>query len=157
MPKNQTLDMREVMSGADGVLFVEHDGKNICLAELASFSVTMNVNGVQRQPVGSTQNMTKPVSFDCTLTITEMTIRDDVFMKPLLDSIKSGVFPVFNFQTRITKADGQEQRIALNNCVPSGNFSLLNVTPGEIIEREMNFAVNSIPEYLSHLTSTYLV
>ena len=77
-------------------------------------------------------------------------------MNPLLAAIKEGKIPVYNFQGVAYKPDGQEQRIAFNNAVPNGSFGLQNLTPGEVIEREQSFALNSIPEFLSALASTSL-
>lgn len=155
MPNN-TLNTTELMSGKDGGLFVTVGDVQTYLAELSSFSVSMTVNSVERQPVGSILSSSVPTSVSFALTCTQMLIRDDVIMAPILEAVKNGQVPVFHAQTFAQKPDGQEQRIALNNIVPNGNFSLLNVTPGEIIEQEMNFAINSIPEYLSKLASTYL-
>lgn len=155
MPNN-TLNTTELMSGKDGGLFVTVGDKTTYLAELSGYSVTMNFSSVERQPVGSITIYSVPTGVSYALTCTQMLIRDDVIMEPLLEAVKNGQIPVFHFQTKVEKPDGQEQRIALNNCVPNGNFNLLNITPGEIIEQEMNFTINSRPEYLSKLASTYL-
>ena len=85
-----------------------------------------------------------------------MVIRDDLIMEPLLDAIHKGQIPVYNFQGATEKPDGQEQRLAFNNAVPNGNFGLMSLTPGEVIEREQSFALNSIPKFISSLASTYL-
>jgi hypothetical protein len=94
------------------------------------------------------------VTFD--LTYTEMVIRDDLIMQPLLKAIQKGQIPTYNFQGVAYKPDGQEQRLAFNNCVPNGTFGLQNLTPGEVIEREQSFAINSIPAFLSAIASTYM-
>lgn len=156
MQNNATLKTTELMSGKDGYMFVEFNGTNICLAELSNYSVNMNVNTVEKQPVGSivVKRVPTGVSFD--LTFTEMVVRDDVIMAPLLAAIKNGWIPVYHFQGVLNKPDGQEQRMAYNDCVPNGTFSLQNVTPGEVIEREQSFAINTVPEYISALASTYL-
>ena len=44
----------------------------------------------------------------------------------------------------------------LNNAVPNGSFGLQTLTPGEVIEREHSFALNSIPGFISGLESTHL-
>ena len=156
MNKNNTLNTTELMTGKDGRLFVEFNGTNIFLAEINTYAVNMNVNTTEKQPVGSilVHRIPTGVAFD--LTYTEMVIRDDVIMEPLLAAIKEGKIPVYNFQGVAYKPDGQEQRIAFNNAVPNGSFGLQNLTPGEVIEREQSFALNSIPEFLSALASTYL-
>ena len=156
MNKNNTLNTTELMTGKDGRLFVEFNGTNIFLAEINTYAVNMNVNTTEKQPVRSILVHRIPTGVTFDLTYTEMVIRDDVIMEPLLAAIKEGKIPVYNFQGVAYKPDGQEQRIAFNNAVPNGSFGLQNLTPGEVIEREQSFALNSIPEFLSALASTYL-
>lgn len=156
MNKNNTLNTTELMTGKDGRLFVEAGGVNVFLAEINTYSVNMNVSSVEKQPVGAILISSVPTGVSFELTYTEMVIRDDLIMEPLLAAIKEGKLPVYNFQGVAIKPDGQEQRIAYNNAVPKGNFGLQNLTPGEVIEREQSFALNSIPEFISAIASTYL-
>lgn len=153
---NNTLNTTELMTGKDGRLFVEFNGKNVLLAEINTFSVNMNVNTTEKQPVGSILVHRVPTGVTFDLTYTEMVIRDDLIMEPLLASINEGKLPVYNFQGVTEKPDGQEERISFNDAVPNGTFGLMNVTPGEVIEREQSFALNSIPQFISALASTYL-
>lgn len=153
---NNTLNTTELMTGKDGRLFVEFNGKNVFLAEINTFAVNMNVNTTEKQPVGSILVHRVPTGVTFDLTYTEMVVRDDLIMEPLLAAIQKGQIPTYNFQGVATKPDGQEQRIALNNAVPNGTFGLQTLTPGEVIEREHSFALNSIPEFISSLASTYL-
>ena len=153
---NNTLNTTELMTGKDGRLFVEFNGKNVFLAEINTFAVNMNVNTTEKQPVGSILVHRIPTGVTFDLTYTEMVIRDDLVMEPLLAAIKEGKIPVYNFQGVTEKPDGQEQRLAFNNAVPNGTFGLQSLTPGEVIEREHSFALNSIPEFISALASTYL-
>lgn len=156
MGKNNTLNTTELMTGKDGRLFVEFDGKNVFLAEINTYSVNMNVNTTETQPVGDilVHRVPTGVSFD--LTFTEMVVRDDLIMEPLLAAIQSGQIPTYNFQGVAYKPDGQEQRLAFNDAVPNGSFGLQSLTPGEIISREQTFALNSIPEFIQSIASTYL-
>lgn len=153
---NNTLNTTELMTGKDGRLFVEFNGKNVFLAEINTFSVNMNVNTTEKQPVGSVLVHRIPTGVTFDLTYTEMVVRDDVMMEPLLAAIHEGRIPVYNFQGVTEKPDGQEQRLAFNNAVPNGTFGLQTLTPGEVVEREHSFALNSIPEFISSLASTYL-
>lgn len=157
MPKtNNTLNTTELMTGKDGKLFVEFNGTNYFLAEINTFSVNMNVNTTEKQPVGSILVHRVPTGVTFDLTYTEMVIRDDLIMEPLLEAIAQGQIPVYNFQGVAYKPDGQEQRLAYNNAVPNGTFGLQNLTPGEVIEREQSFALNAIPSLMSAIQSTYL-
>lgn len=156
MSKNNTLNTTELMTGKDGRLFVEAKGINYFLAEINTFSVNMNVNTTETQPVGSILVHRVPTGVTFDLTYTEMVIRDDLIMEPLLAAIQEGQVPTYNFQGVAYKPDGQEQRLAFNNAVPNGTFGLMNLTPGEIIQREQSFALNSIPSFISAIASTYL-
>lgn len=156
MGKNNTLNTTELMTGKDGRLFVEFNGTNVFLAEINTYSVVMNVNTAEKQPVGSILVHRIPTGVTFDLTYTEMVVRDDLIMEPLLKSIQNGQLPVYNFQGVAYKPDGQEQRIAFNNAVPNGSFGLQNLTPGEVIEREQSFALNSIPTFISAIASRYL-
>lgn len=153
---NNTLNTTELMTGKDGRLFVEFGGKNVFLAEINTYAVNMNVNTTEKQPVGSILVHRIPTGVTFDLTFTEMVVRDDLLIAPLLQAIKEGKVPTYNFQGVATKPDGQEQRLAYNNCVPNGTFGLQSLTPGEVIEREQSFAINSIPEFISALAATYL-
>lgn len=156
MSKNTALNTTELMTGKDGRLAVELNGKNVVLAEINTFAVNMNVNTTEIQPVGSivTKRVPTGVSFD--LTFTEMVVRDDVIIEPLLKAIQNGYIPIYNFQGTMEKPDGQEQRMAFNEAVPNGTFTLQSLTPGEIVQREHSFALNAIPQFISRLASTYL-
>lgn len=153
---NQTLNTAELMTGKDGLLFVEINGKNVPLLEVETFSVVMNFNVVEKQFVGSAviKRIPSGVSFD--LTFTEAVVRDDTFIEPILKDLKKGKFPNYNFQGKTEKPDGQEQRIAYNNVVPNGTIGLQSLTPGEVISREQAWAINEVPEMISALASKYL-
>lgn len=156
MSKNNTLNTTELMTGKDGKLFVEFEGTNYFLAEINTYSVNMNVNTAEKQPVGSIVVHRIPTGVTFDLTFTEMVVRDDLILEPLLAAIEEGKIPVYNFQGVAYKPDGQEERLAFNNAVPNGTFGLQSLTPGEVIEREQSFALNAIPKFISAIKSTYL-
>lgn len=79
---NNTLNTTELMTGKDGRLFVEFGGKNVFLAEINTYSVVMNVNTAEKQPVGSILVHRIPTGVTFDLTFTEMVIRDDLIMEP---------------------------------------------------------------------------
>ncbi len=156
MSKYQTLNTTELMTGKDGRLYVEVNGKNEFLAEINTFKVNMTANTVDVQPVNDIVVHPVPTGVTLELSLTEMVIRDDVIMEPLLKALRNGQFPVYNFQGVCYKPDGQEQRYTFNNAVPKGTFGIMNLTPGEVISREQTFGLNEIPESLSSIVSTYL-
>ena len=145
------LDTRKLMTGKDGRLFVEIDGIQTFMAEVDQFTVNMNVTNVDAQPVGSivVYAVNSGVSFS--VTMSEMVVRDDLIMEPLIEAIRAGKMPTYNFQGGAERWDGQEQRLTFRNCTPDGEFNLLNLTPGEIIKRSQSYRINSIPEWLSKL------
>lgn len=152
----KTLNTQELMKGTDGCLFVEYEGNQVPLLEVENYAINMNFAAAQKQFVGNPVVQSIPTGVSFTLTLTECTVRDEPIVLVILDNLKRGKFPVFNFQSKLEKPDGQEQRFGLNNAVPSGEFGLQNVTPGEICSRPMNFALNSIPDCISSIKSTYL-
>lgn len=156
MGKNNTLNTTELMTGKDGRLFVEFKGVNVFLAEINSYSVNMNVNTTEKQPVGSILVHRIPTGVTFDLTFTEMVVRDDLILEPLLEAIQEGELPIYNFQGVAYKPDGQEQRLAFNSAVPNGTFGIQSLVPGEVIEREQSFALNEIPKFISSLASKYL-
>ena len=152
----KTLNTLELMNGKDGCLFVEYNGTQIPLLDVENYAVNMNFNTVQKQFIGDPTVKSIPTGVSYSLSITECVVRDEPIVLVILDNIKKGKIPVFNFQSKLEKPDGQEQRFGLNEAVPSGEFGLVNVTPGEVCSRPMNFALNTIPECISSLKATYL-
>lgn len=153
---NKTLNTQDIMKGTDGILFVEYNGTNVPMLEVENFSVTMNITAVDKQFVGGIVVKSIPTGVSFALTFTECVVRDEPIINVILDSLKKRKFPVFNFQGKLEKPDGQEQRYAFNDAVPNGTFGLMNVTPGETVSREMNFSLNEVPDIISSVSSTYL-
>lgn len=146
------LDTRKLMTGKDGRLFVEIDGESTFLAEVDQFTVNMSVTNVDAQPVGSILVYAVNTGVSFNITLSEMVVRDDLIMKPLVEAIRAGKMPTYNFQGGAERWDGQEQRMTFRNCTPDGEFNLLNLTPGEIIKRNQSYRINSIPEWLNELS-----
>ena len=97
--------------------------------------------------------MAVPISFSVSLTLAEVVIRDDVMLKKLLDDLANGFFPIFDFQGKLRRRDGQEERIVFHDCVADGNVDLINITPGEIIKRNWSFRCNGAPYMQSYFTN----
>lgn len=146
------LDTRKLMTGKDGRLFVEIDGVQTFLAEVDQFTVNMSVVNVDAQPVGSIIVYAVNTGVSFTITFSEMVVRDDLILEPLIEQIRAGKMPTYNFQGGAERWDGQEQRLTFRNCTPDGEITLLNLTPGEIIKRTQNYRINSVPEWLKKLS-----
>ena len=151
-----TLNTTELCTGKDGKLFVKVNDVNVFLAEINTFSVVMNVNSVDYQPVGSILVGTVPTGVTFDLTFTEAVIRDDVIMKPLLEAIANGYIPTYDFQGLVAKPDGSdEERMVFANAMPNGTFGLQNLQPGEVVQREHSYRLNSIPKLIAEMAATY--
>lgn len=158
---DSVLDTRKLMTGKDGRLFVDvGDGNNVFLAEVDSFTVNMNVTNVDVQPVGSIVVFAVPSGVSFSISLSEMVVRDDLIMGPLIDAITAGKVPTYTFQGGAERWDGvalgddhvQRQTMTFRNCTPDGEFNLLNLTPGEVIKRTQNYRINDIPEWMNKLT-----
>lgn len=154
--KNDSLNVTELMTGKDGQLFVTVNSKQYFLAEINQFSTTMEVNSTDVQPVGSLVVYGVPTGVTFNLTFTEMVVRDDVMMEPILEGISDGVIPTFDFRGVMERADGSQQSIVYNWCYPNGSFGLQTLNPGEVVTREQSFRINSVPKFLKTLASSYL-
>lgn len=151
MAENQNtqsiLDVRNLITGKDGQLYVTtSSGTQIFLSEVDTFQAQLNVNNTDVQPVGSALSFAVPTGYTVSLTLTEMVVRDDVLLEELYKDLQQGLFPSFDFQGKMRRRDGQEQRQIFRNCVPDGTIDLMNLTPGEVIKRAWSFRVNATPE-----------
>lgn len=147
------LDVRTIMTGNDGRLFINVNGVDTLLAEVKEYEVKANFGNVEYKPVGDAQEYAIPDKVKFTLTFTGAVIRDDLIMEPLLRSVKEGKIPYYDFQSTTARSyDGQEQRLLLNSCVPDGDFDLMTLKAGEVITRQHTFVVNSVPEFIKSLT-----
>ncbi|MFZ7103375.1 MAG: hypothetical protein ACOWWO_12070 [Peptococcaceae bacterium] len=137
------LDLRKILRGFDGELYSE-DGD--FLAEVNTFQVQANVTNADYQPAGSPLSVAIMQSYTLTLTLTETVVRDAVLLQKFLDAIRSGQQPVFGFQGKLKGHDDTVSRQIFRSCVPDGAIDLLNVKPGEIINRAWSFRINEPPE-----------
>ena len=143
---------RNIMTGKDGRLFVKFEGVSTLLAEVKEFEIKASFGNVEYKPLGTAQQYAIPDKVKFTLSFSEAVVRDDLVMEPLLKSVKKGVIPSYDFQSvALRSADGKEQRLLLNGCVPDGDFDLMTLKSGEIITRHQSFVINQTPEFLKSL------
>lgn len=146
---NSILDVRKLITGKDGQLFVTTKaGTNIFLAEADTFQTQLSPANTDYQPVGSALVYAVNTGYSLTLTLTEAVVRDDIMLTELIDDIQHGYFPSYEFQGKLRRRDGQAERMVYRNCIPDGTIDLQNLTPGEIIKRSWSFRVNATPEML---------
>lgn len=146
----ETLDLRKVLSGKDGRIYVTVGGTTYFLAEAASFTAALNPVNADVQPMGSALIGAVPTGYTVTISMNEYVVRDDVIIEPIINALKNGGNPVFDFQGVLdrTMIDGQESRQTFRNCVPDGTVNLMSMTPGEVVQRETSFRGNAIPEII---------
>ena len=140
------FDTRKLMTGKDGKLFITLDGVSIWFASVEEFSIGMNVSNVDFHPAGDVQTYGVPDSVKFTASFTEAVVRDDLTIVPILDAIKSGKFPIFSLE-------GGESKFLLDECILDGDTNILDVKPGEVIKRQMQFIVNSVPDCIKSLAA----
>jgi hypothetical protein len=144
-----TLDVRQLISGKDGQLYVtSRSGTNIFLAEVNTFQAQLSPVNTDYQPVGSALIYAVNTGYSITLTMTEAVIRDDVMLEELINDIQRGYFPGFDFVGKMRRRDGQAERIVYRWCVPDGTIDLQNLQPGELVTRQWSFRCNASPEML---------
>ena len=130
---------KRVLTGKDGALYNE-TGK--LLATMETYQAQVSVNNTKFQPLGDPQEHEVMTSFGQTLTFTEIVVEDGEFITGLLEGMKSGEMPNWNFQGVVKGRNGTEERLVYNDCVPSGNIDLQNVTIGDLIKRQWSLFVN---------------
>ena len=145
------MDSRKVMTGKDGRIYLEVDGVSQFYAECDAFNVVMNVSNVDIQPIGHIMQFAVNTGVNYAITLSEMVVRDDFIALPIQDAIAKGKMPTFTFQAGAERWDGEEQLVTLRRCTPDGTVGILNLTPGEVIKREMSFRINDIPEWIKRL------
>lgn len=148
------FDTRKLMTGKDGKLYITVDGESIWFASVEEFSIGMNVSNVDFHPAGDVQTYGVPDSVKFTASFTEAVVRDDLTIVPILDAIKSGKFPIFSLQGGATEPlEGGESKFLLDECILDGDTNILDVKPGEVIKRQMQFIVNSVPDCIKSLAA----
>lgn len=147
----QILDTRQLMSGKDGFLYINIDGQDIFMAAVDTFQVQGNISNSDYQPVGSILSYAVPTGVSFSLTFSEAVISDQYVAKPVIDAIRDGKVPTFDFAGVCERPDGQTQRMTFKHCVPDGSIDLMNLNPGDILKRSFSFRINSVPQYLNSL------
>lgn len=146
------FDTRKLMTGKDGRLYITVDGVSVWYASVEEFEINANFSNVEFHPVGDLQQYAVPDAVKFTLTFTDAVIRDDLVIVPLLEKIKAGKVPTFDFQGGVEEPlNNGESKFLLNECVPDGDFNLLSVKTGEIVKRQNSFIINSVPDCIKSL------
>lgn len=132
-------DAKKVLTGKDGAFF---NAKGKLLATVTEYTSKLSVSNSKYQPLGDPQEHEIFTSFGQTLGFKQVVIEDDEFIEYLLKMSKTGEMPCINFQGTLRGRNGSEQRYVYNDCVPSGDIDLQNITVGDVISRQWNWFVN---------------
>ena len=151
----ETLDLRKVLSGKDGKVFITVNGTTFLLAETNSFVAALNPTNADVQPIGSTLIGAVNTGWTVTISLKEYVVRDDIILEPIIAALKSGARISYDFQGVLdrTMVDGQESRQVFRDCIPDGTFTMLSFTPGEVVQRETAFRGNALPEIIKAFTA----
>lgn len=151
----EILDFKKVLSGKDGRIYVTVNGVSYFLAEAASFVAALNPTNADVQPMGSNLIGAVNTGWTVTISLKEYVVRDDIMIAPLIEALRTGARISYDFQGVLdrTMIDGQESRQVFRDCVPDGAFSLLSMTPGEVVQRETAFRGNALPEIIKAFTA----
>ena len=132
-------------------MYINVDGTDFFMAQVDTFQVQASISNTDYQPVGSILSYAVPTGVSFSLTFSEAVISDQYVAKPIIDAIKDGKIPTFDFAGVCERPDGQKQRMTFKRCVPDGSIDLMNLTPGDILKRSFSFRINSVPDYLASL------
>lgn len=146
------FDTRKLMTGKDGKLYITVDGRSYWYASIEEFEIKANFNNTDFHPAGDVQEYAVPTGVKFMLSFTEAVIRDDYVLVPILESVKKGKIPSFDFQGASEEPfSGGQQKFLCNECIPDGDTDILSVKSGEIIKRQMGFVINSVPDCIKAL------
>lgn len=142
-------DTRHARTGKDG-LFYDKDG-NI-LASVESFTSSVTYNNAKYTVIGDGQEHETANTFSVSLTMTQIVIESDKFITELIKAMREQEMPVWGFKGTLRGRNGSEEIVTYDECIPSGQIDLQNVSVGDVIKRNWNFFVNQAPSLQSALT-----
>lgn len=146
MAKQQTLDPRNLMTGHDGRLYITVNGQSVIMANVDTFQAQINFSNIDFNPVGDRWTYPVPGNQSGTLTITEAVITDEYTLGPVLEAIRNGEVPTYQFRGVLDRPyDGQKEDITYKTCIPDGSWDVQNLTPGDVLKRALNFRIGEVP------------
>lgn len=136
-------DARHARTGKDGA-FYNKDG--VLLATVESFNSNVNFSNAKYSVLGNAQELETANTFSVSLTMSQVVVEDDVFIVELMDALVNQEMPSWTFQGSLLGRNGSEERVVYEECVPSGQVDIQNITVGDVIKRSWNFFVNKPPK-----------
>lgn len=142
-------DTRHARTGKDGA-FYDKDG--VMLATVESFTSNVSWNNAKYSVLGDAQEHETANTFAVSLTMSQIVVEDDRFIRELMTSLETQIMPSWDFQGTLLGRNDSEERVVYRDCVPSGQVDIQNVTVGDVIKRSWNFFVNRPPKLQSLLS-----
>ncbi len=136
-------DARHARTGKDGA-FYNKDG--VMLATVESFTSNVSYNNAKYSVLGDAQEHETANTFAVNLTMSQIVVEDDTFIKELFEAMETQIMPVWDFQGSLLGRNDSEERVVYRECVPSGQVDLQNISVGDVIKRNWNFFVNRPPK-----------
>jgi len=136
-------DSRHARTGKDGA-FYNKDG--VMLATVESFTSNVSYNNAKYSVLGDAQEHETANTFAVNLTMSQIVVEDDTFIKELFEAMETQIMPVWDFQGSLLGRNDSEERVVYRECVPSGQVDLQNISVGDVIKRNWNFFVNRPPK-----------
>ncbi len=135
-------DARHGRTGKDGA-FYNKDG--VMLATVESFTSNVSFNNAKYSVLGDAQEHETANTFSVNLTMSQLVVEDDAFIIELFEALENQTMPVWDFQGSLLGRNGSEERVVYQECIPSGQIDLQNISVGDVIKRNWNFFVNRPP------------
>lgn len=142
-------DARHARTGKDGA-FYNNDG--VLLASVESFTSNVNFSNAKYSVLGNAQELETANTFAVNLTMSQIVVEDDEFIKELMTALETQIMPSWNFQGSLLGRNGSEERVVYRECVPSGQIDIQNIAVGDVIKRSWNLFVNQPPKLQSLLS-----
>ena len=136
-------DARHARTGKDGA-FYNKDG--VMLATVESFTSNVSYNNAKYSVLGDAQEHETANTFAVNLTMSQIVVEDDIFIKEFFEAMETQIMPVWDFQGSLLGRNDSEERVVYRECVPSGQVDLQNISVGDVIKRNWNFFVNRPPK-----------
>ncbi len=121
-------DARHARTGKDGA-FYNKDG--VMLATVESFTSNVSYNNAKYSVLGDAQEHETANTFAVNLTMSQIVVEDDTFIKELFEAMETQIMPVWDFQGSLLGRNDSEERVVYRECVPSGQVDLQNISVGD--------------------------
>ena len=142
-------DARHARTGKDGLIYSK-DG--VLLATVDSFASSVTYNNAKYSVMGDAQEHETSNTFSVSLTMSQVVIEDDQFIIELMEAMETQTMPVWGFKGTLMGRNGSTETVVYDECIPSGQIDIQNLTVGDVIKRNWNLFVNRPPALQQQLT-----